>query len=109
MPYNMKEYIYIYILFLISVASVCYGSSAVVLEKQKAAITQPTERGVPLNAKGSGTMGVRNVAKAAGTQTEGRGIRPAIMTSLLQGAMELCSVVIALRNVETQAVKRVKR
>ena len=79
------------------------------MEKQKVAITQPTERGVPLNAKGSGTMGVRSVAKAAGTQTEGRGIRPAIMTSLLQGAMELCSVVIALRNVETQAVKRVKR
>ena len=59
------------------------------MEEQKAAITQPTERGVPLNAKGSGTMGVRNVAKAAGTQTEGRGIKPAIMTSLLQGPMEL--------------------
>ena len=28
MPCNMKEYIYIYILFLISVASVCYGSSS---------------------------------------------------------------------------------
>ena len=79
------------------------------MEKQKVAIAQPTERGVPLNAKGFGTMGVRNVAKAAGTQTEGRGIRPAIMASLLQGPMELCSVVIALRNVETQAVKRVKR
>ena len=64
---------------------------------------------MPLNAKGPGTTGERHVAKAAGTQTEGRGIRPAIMTSLLQEAMELCSVVIALRNVETQAVKRVKR